>query len=42
MTSEVLDFNKAGFFIVEDQNGVHCINKSAIISIKPQENRVGK
>lgn len=42
ITGEVLDFNNAGFFVVEDQNGIHYINKSAIISIKPQGKRGDK
>jgi hypothetical protein len=37
-----MNFNKAGFSIIEDQNGVHYINKSAILSIKPRGKKVGE
>ena len=42
INGKVLDINKAGFIIVEDQNGVHYINNSAIISIKSREKQIGE
>ena len=40
ITGEVLDINKADFILIKDQNGMHYIHKSAIISIKPREKLV--
>jgi len=42
ITGEVVDFNNAGFILIENQEGVHCLNSRKIITIKPQEKTMGE
>ncbi len=42
LTGEILDFNNAGFILIENQDGVHCLNTRRIITIKPQEKTMGE
>ena len=41
VTGDIVDFNKAGFIIIESQEGVHYLNSRKIISIKPREKNRG-
>ena len=42
ITGEVMDFNNAGFILIENQEGIHCLNSRKIITIKPQEKTMGE
>jgi ribosome maturation factor RimP len=37
VTGDIVDFNKAGFIVLENQEGVHYLNSRKIVSIKPRE-----
>ena len=41
VSGEILDFNDAGFIVLENQEGLHCLNSRKIISIKPREKTLG-
>ena len=38
----MMDLNNGGFIIIENQDGMHCLNTRKIISIKPQEKTMGE
>ncbi|MFX0125644.1 MAG: hypothetical protein ACFFAE_18620 [Candidatus Hodarchaeota archaeon] len=42
LTGEVIDLNNSGFILIENQDGMHCLNTRKIISIKPREKTVGR
>ena len=42
VTGEVMDLNNGGFILIENQDGMHCLNTRKIISIKPQEKTIGE
>lgn len=42
ITGDVMDFNNAGFILIKNQEGVHCLNSRKIITIKPQEKTRGE
>jgi len=38
----ILDFNNAGFVLIENREGIHCLNSRKIISINPKEKTLGE
>jgi hypothetical protein len=42
VAGEVMGLNNAGFILIENQDGIHCLNTRKIISIKSQEKIIGE